>query len=118
MSPSDKLYALGVMLGGLGIVTALVHWEEIAEHSFPQMQAARPARPRRELLRSYLETSEGDWSRPRRRKRRRRGRCDVAKLMAEHGDAKLTDLLVTLADCPGALGQHPRPMHSEVSFRA
>jgi hypothetical protein len=27
------------------------------------------------------------------------GRYGVAKLMAEHGDAKLTDLLVTLADC-------------------
>jgi len=29
----------------------------------------------------------------------RRGRYNVEKLMAEHGDAKLTDLLVTLADC-------------------
>jgi hypothetical protein len=29
----------------------------------------------------------------------RHGRYTVAKLMAEHGDAKLTDLLVTLADC-------------------
>ena len=29
----------------------------------------------------------------------RRGRYNVAGLMAEHGDAKLTDLLVALADC-------------------
>jgi hypothetical protein len=28
----------------------------------------------------------------------RRGRDNVEKLMAEHGDAKLTDLLVTLAN--------------------
>ena len=32
----------------------------------------------------------------------RRGRYNVERLMAEHGDAKLTDLLVTLADCPEA----------------
>jgi hypothetical protein len=32
----------------------------------------------------------------------RRGRYDVERLMAEHGDAKLTDLLETLADCPKA----------------
>jgi hypothetical protein len=32
----------------------------------------------------------------------RRGRFTVAKLMAEHGDARLTDLLVTLTDCPRA----------------
>ena len=32
----------------------------------------------------------------------RRGRYSVAKLMEEHGDAKLTDLLVTLAACPKA----------------
>ena len=32
----------------------------------------------------------------------RRGRYSVAKLMAEHGDAKLTDLLLTLAACPKA----------------
>jgi hypothetical protein len=32
----------------------------------------------------------------------RRGRYNVDKLMAEHGDAKLTDLLVTLADCAKA----------------
>jgi hypothetical protein len=38
----------------------------------------------------------------------RRGRYHVARLMAEHGDAKLTDLLVharRLAE--GALGQRP-----------
>jgi hypothetical protein len=32
----------------------------------------------------------------------RRGRWSVAKLMKEHGDAKLTDLLQTLAACPKA----------------
>jgi hypothetical protein len=32
----------------------------------------------------------------------RRGRYSVAKLMAEHGDAKLTDLLLALANCPKA----------------
>jgi hypothetical protein len=32
----------------------------------------------------------------------RRGRYHVDRLMAEHGDAKLTDLLLTLADCPKA----------------
>jgi hypothetical protein len=32
----------------------------------------------------------------------RRGRYNVAKLMEAHGDAKFTDLLVTLADCPRA----------------
>jgi hypothetical protein len=30
----------------------------------------------------------------------RRGQYNVERLMAEHGDAKLTDLLRTLADCP------------------
>ena len=29
----------------------------------------------------------------------RRGRYRVERLMAEHGDAKLTDLLATLVDC-------------------
>jgi hypothetical protein len=32
----------------------------------------------------------------------RRGHYNVERLIAEHGDAKLTDLLVTLADCPKA----------------
>jgi hypothetical protein len=32
----------------------------------------------------------------------RRGQYNVVRLMAEHGDAKLTDLLTTLADCPKA----------------
>ena len=32
----------------------------------------------------------------------RRGRYKVERLMAEHGDAKLTDLLTILADCPKA----------------
>jgi hypothetical protein len=30
----------------------------------------------------------------------RRGRYSVESLMAERGDVKLTELLVTLADCP------------------
>ena len=32
----------------------------------------------------------------------RRGRYNVARLVEEHGDAKLTELLVTLANCPKA----------------
>ena len=32
----------------------------------------------------------------------RRGTYSVARLMEQHGDAKLTDLLHTLADCPKA----------------
>ena len=32
----------------------------------------------------------------------RRGRYAVTQLLDEHGDAKLTELLVTLADCPKA----------------
>ena len=31
-----------------------------------------------------------------------RGRYTIARLIDEHGDAKLTDLLQTLADCPKA----------------
>jgi hypothetical protein len=40
----------------------------------------------------------------------RRGRYNVEKLMAAHGDAKLTDLLATVADCPRArsLSVHDR----------
>jgi hypothetical protein len=40
----------------------------------------------------------------------RRGRYSVAKLIVQHGDAKLTDLLQTLADCPKArsLSVHDR----------
>jgi hypothetical protein len=30
----------------------------------------------------------------------RRGTCNVASLMERHGDAKLPDLLQTLANCP------------------
>ena len=30
----------------------------------------------------------------------RHGQYNVERLMAEHGDAKLTELLQTLADCP------------------
>jgi len=30
----------------------------------------------------------------------RRGADNVARLMEQHGDAKLTDLLLTLANCP------------------
>jgi len=46
----------------------------------------------------------------------RRGRYNVEKLMAEHGDAKLTDLLATLASQlrGGALGQRPQPMQGGV----
>jgi hypothetical protein len=36
MSPTGKLYALGVMLGGLGIMAALFRGEEIAERLFPK----------------------------------------------------------------------------------
>jgi hypothetical protein len=32
----------------------------------------------------------------------RRGRYSMARLLEEHGDAKLTELLVTLAQCPKA----------------
>jgi hypothetical protein len=32
----------------------------------------------------------------------RRARYAVARLIHEHGDAKLTEMLVTLADCPKA----------------
>jgi hypothetical protein len=32
----------------------------------------------------------------------RRGSYNAARLMAQHGDAKLTDLLQTLANCPKA----------------
>jgi hypothetical protein len=32
----------------------------------------------------------------------RHGRYSVARLVEEHGDAKLTELLVTLANCPKA----------------
>jgi hypothetical protein len=32
----------------------------------------------------------------------RHGRYGVARLLEEHGDAKLTDLLQALADCPKA----------------
>jgi hypothetical protein len=42
----------------------------------------------------------------------RYGRYDVQRLIAVHGaDAKLPELLVTLANCEKArFGQHPRPM--------
>jgi hypothetical protein len=32
----------------------------------------------------------------------RRGAYNLARLMEQHGDAKLTDLLLTLANCPKA----------------
>jgi hypothetical protein len=35
-------------------------------------------------------------------RRGRRGRYRVEKLLAEHGDVKLTELLATLAGCPKA----------------
>ena len=34
--------------------------------------------------------------------RNRRGRYSVARLVEEHGDAKLTELILTLANCPKA----------------
>jgi hypothetical protein len=37
------------------------------------------------------------------------GRYNVDKLMAQHGDAKLTDLHVTLANCEKARVQRLRP---------
>jgi hypothetical protein len=45
----------------------------------------------------------------------RAARLDIVeRLMAEHGDAKLTDLLVTLADCAKArsVGVHDRRRES------
>ena len=45
----------------------------------------------------------------------RRGTYNVARLMEQHGDAKLTDLLQTLANCPKArVGQHPRSVQGGV----
>jgi hypothetical protein len=45
----------------------------------------------------------------------RRGSYGVAPLMEQHGDAKLTDLLQTLANCPkAALGQYPRSVQGGV----
>jgi hypothetical protein len=43
-----------------------------------------------------------------------RGRYNVDKLMAEHGDAKLTDLLVTLANCEKA---HSVSVHDRCKAR-
>jgi hypothetical protein len=49
----------------------------------------------------------------------RRGRYAVTKLLEEHGDAKLTDLLVTVADCPqDALCQRPRQVQSGICATA
>jgi hypothetical protein len=43
------------------------------------------------------------------------GRYNVARLIAAHGaDAKLTELIVTLAKREGALVQHLRPLQGEV----
>jgi hypothetical protein len=41
----------------------------------------------------------------------RRGRLSVAKLMERHGDAKLTDLLREIADCPK---ERPRSLQGRV----
>ena len=38
----------------------------------------------------------------------RRGTYNVARLMEQHGDAKLTDLLQTLANCPKTTSIHDR----------
>jgi hypothetical protein len=48
MSPSDKLYALALMLGGLGVLVALVRWEEVADHlvSALKVLALKRADPR------------------------------------------------------------------------
>jgi hypothetical protein len=52
----------------------------------------------------------------------RRGRYNVERLMAEHGDATLTDLLVALANCEKArsLSIHDRckAVYEGLSFRA
>jgi hypothetical protein len=48
----------------------------------------------------------------------RQGRYDVARLTEQHGDAKLTDLLLTLAACPKARSaSHPRPVQGGVRQR-
>ena len=44
----------------------------------------------------------------------RRGTYNVARLVELHGDAKLTDLLQTLANCPKALSQHPRSVQGGI----
>ena len=44
----------------------------------------------------------------------RRGTYNVARLMERYGDAKLPDLLQTLANCAKALGQHPRSLQGGV----
>jgi hypothetical protein len=55
----------------------------------------------------------------------RRGRYDVARLLAQHGDAKFPDLLVTLANCPKARSAsiherckavYERPQHIRRAF--
>jgi len=44
----------------------------------------------------------------------RRGRYNVEPLIAEHGDAKMTDLLQTLAACPKVGSQRSRPVQGGV----
>ena len=46
----------------------------------------------------------------------RRRQYNVERLLEEHGDAKLTDLLLTtLANCPeGAVRQHPRSVQGGI----
>jgi hypothetical protein len=45
----------------------------------------------------------------------RRGTYNVARLMEQHGDAKLTDLLQTLVQLPeSARGQYPRSVQGGV----
>jgi hypothetical protein len=52
----------------------------------------------------------------------RHGRYNVERLMAGHGDAKLTDLLVTLADCPKvrslSIYDRCKAVYEGLSFRA
>jgi hypothetical protein len=54
-------------------------------------QTGEPIAPRRSLILSDVRDPTS-----------RRGRCNVERLLAECGDAKLTDLLATLADCAKA----------------
>ena len=45
MSPSDKLYALALWLGGLGALVALVRWEEVADHLVSALKVSALKRP-------------------------------------------------------------------------
>jgi hypothetical protein len=45
MSLSDKLYALALMLGGLGALVALARWEEVADHLVSALKVSALKRP-------------------------------------------------------------------------